>query len=282
MWAINKSPLILAFPTTHAPVSSLDIALNEEVVALNQDPLGKQARLVRRYTEQEYDVWYGELSDSKMVLGIANWRNSTQLISVHLADTLGIDTADARDVWAREDVGTLSRIYTSSLAGHELRLLVLSNIAEDRTTKESTGYHKASEGSLSGAARTVFCQPGQCLPVGSRVGNIGQGPGAASVTFGNVVAKDGATKLMAVDFINYDVALDSAWGWGSSTRNMTISVNGRQGRRWAFPISGGSWVDTGRLMIEVDGFKSGNNTVVFTPSHSGEWAPDLVGFEVLE
>jgi alpha-galactosidase len=282
MWAINKSPLILAFQTTHAPRSSLEIAMNEEVVALNQDPLGKPARLVRRYTEEEYDVWLGELSNSRMVLGIANWKNQSQPISIKVGNVIGIESAQARDVWAKRDTGTLSGTYNSTLSGHELRLLVLSNIVEFSTTKQSTGYLKASEGKLSGAARTTACQPGQCQPVGTYVGNIGQGQAAASVTFDKVVAGSSGTKTMAVDFINYDVALDSAWDWGSSSRNMTIAVNGGKGKRWAFPISGGNWFDTGRLIIDVSGFKMGNNTVVFTASGQREWAPDLVGFEILE
>jgi alpha-galactosidase len=64
---------------------------------------------------------------------------------------------------------------------------------------------------------------------------------------------------------------------------MSISVNGEDAKRWAFPNAGGDWFESDRLTILVDGFKKGDsNEVTFTASASGNWAPDLVGFEVLE
>lgn len=89
-------------------------------------------------------------------------------------------------------------------------------------------------------------------------------------------------KLLGVDFLNYDVALGSAWSGGTNTRNMTISVNGGKAKRWAFPISGLNWYESGRLAVEVDGFTAGKaNQVVFRAYNDGN-APDLVGFEVFE
>lgn len=36
---------------------SLEILSNEDIIAINQDSLAKQAQLVRRYTEEEWDVF---------------------------------------------------------------------------------------------------------------------------------------------------------------------------------------------------------------------------------
>ncbi|POS79158.1 alpha-galactosidase [Diaporthe helianthi] len=290
MWAINKSPLTIGAPmdTKLAPTASLDLLKNAEVLALNQDSLGKQAQLVRRYTTEQYDVWVGELSGSRKVLGLANWNNASQSVTVSLPADLGIASATGRDVWAAKDLGTLSASYTTTLAGHELRLIVLSNIANATSgIQTSSGYYTAATGSSrSGAAAVVACPSGQCLPAGSKVGNIGQGQGAAAVTFANVTAKSAGKKLLGVDFVNYDAALASAWGLGDNTRNMTIAVNkaAASGTRFAFPLSGGDWYDSGRLYVYVDGFQAGSsNQVVFTASGTAQtWAPDLVGFEVYE
>ncbi|KAL1860551.1 hypothetical protein Daus18300_009184 [Diaporthe australafricana] len=290
MWAINKSPLTVGAPmdTSLAPAASLNLLKNAEVLALNQDPLGKQAQLVRRYTTEQYDVWAGELSGSRTVLGLANWNNASQSVTVSLPADLGIASAAGRDVWAAKDLGTLSGSYTTTLAGHELRLIVLSSIVNATSgTQKSAGYYTAATGSTrSGAAAVVACPSGQCLPAGSKVGNIGQGQAAAAVTFGNVTAKSAGKKLLGVDFIHYDAALGTAWGLGDNTRNMTISVNkaAGTGTRFAFPLSGGDWYDSGRLYVYVDGFQAGgSNQVIFTASGTAQtWAPDLVGFEVYE
>lgn len=295
MWALNKSPLVVGAPMNPAltPSSSLAILTNADVIALNQDALGQQARLVRRYTTAQYDVWAGALSGARVVLGLANWFNGSQTVTVRLPADLGIASASARDAWAGEDLGTIRDAYTTTLAGHELRLLVLSDIVNATTTsgtQTSSGagsyYAAAEDATLSGAATVVTCAAAQCLPVGRKVGEIGQGQAAAAVTFSNVTANSTGTKLLGVDFINYDVALATAWELGDNTRNMTIAVNqaSDEGTRFAFPLSGGDWYDSDRLYVYVDGFVAGgDNEVVFTAyGENATWAPDLVGFEVFE
>lgn len=290
MWAINKSPLIIGAPidTSITPTESLELLNNSGVIALNQDSLGKQAQLVRRYTTEQYDVWAGELSGSRIVLGLANWYNDSQSVTVSLPADLGIASATARDVWAAQDLGTINSTYETTLNGHELRLIILSDIVNATAgTQQSVGYYTAStDATLSGAATVVSCASGTCLPAGSKVGNIGEGDSAAAVTFSGVTASSAGTKLLGVDFINYDVALATSWGSGDNTRNLTIAVNepAGNGTRIAFPISGGDWYDTGRLYVYVDGFVAGDgNEVVFTAyGDEGSWAPDLVGMEVFE
>ncbi|KAL0934779.1 alpha-galactosidase precursor [Colletotrichum truncatum] len=282
MWSINKSPLSVGAPAIpgYLPEHSLAILTNKEVIAIDQDPLAKQAQLVRRYTEEEWDVWAGELSGDRLVVGLANWRNDSQPVSVDLAAVLGLTSAEARDVWAATDIGSISGTYETTLKGHELKLLVLSDLSKAEPAHSSAGYYTATQdGALSGSAQKVTCGEGQCLPSGTKVGNIGSG---AAVKFSGVEAKTEGKKLLGVDFINYEVALDTAWDWGSSSRNLTVSVNGGDAKRWAFPISGGNWFETGRLLIEVDGFKGdGSNTVEFK-SFGSAWAPDFVGFELFE
>jgi alpha-galactosidase len=281
MWAINKSPLIIGAAVDPDKLNqhSLEILSNKEVIALNQDPLARQAQLVRRYTEEGYDIWLGELSGSRQVLGIANWKNDSQTVNIDLA-SLGIGSAQANDVWAAKDVGKVEGVQKVDLVGHELRLWIFSNITVAAPLK-STGYHSASNATLSGAAKLVSCSSGNCLPTGSKIGSIASG---SSATFTKVVASSPGKKILGVDFVNYDYAFETAWQWGDNARNATISVNGCAAKRWAFPLSGGNWEESGRLTVEVDGFAEGaNNTVVFGGyGNATSWAPDFVGFEILE
>lgn len=278
MWAINKSPLIIGgILDSLLSKTSLATLSNKEVIAINQDSLAKQAQLVRRYTEDEWDIWLGELSGSRKVLGVANWNNQSRSHEIDLS-SLNITSASARDVWAAKDLGVLTGVQSISLAGHELKLWVLSNIT-GATTLSSAGYYSAANGTLGGTASIVNCTSGDCVPTQKKVGNIGQG---ASVAVHSVASKTSGKKLLGVDFINYDYAFATAWDWGSNTRNMTIAVNGGTTKRWAFPISGGDWFETGRLMVEVDGFKAGSSNEVMFRAVGDTWAPDLVGIEIFE
>ncbi|KAH7159552.1 glycoside hydrolase superfamily [Dactylonectria estremocensis] len=280
MWAIFKSPLILGAVMDKAsiPAESFKILSNKEVIAINQDSLGKQAELVLRSTKEEWDLWAGELSGSRLVVGISNWRNNSQSVEVDLG-LLGVAKADARDPWAGSDVGSLSGVQAVDLAGHEMKLWVLSNI-EKTTPPQSTGYYSAANAKLAGSAVLSQCGDDECLPTNKKVGNLGSG---ASATVSSVSASSSGKKILGVDYINYEYAFTTAWGWGSNTRNMTISVNGGDAKRWAFPVSGGDWYETGRMTIEVDGFVKGNaNSLTFAVSSGDTWAPDLVGLEVFE
>lgn len=279
MWAINKSPLIIgaALDPSRFSRSSLATLSNREVIAINQDSLSRQARLVRRYTVEEWDIWQGALSGSRQVIGLANWRNSSQTVTFSLA-SLGIASANARDLWAARDLGRISGSQTFTLRGHELKLLVLSGITT-ATAPRSDAYYTASRATISGSPRVTTCTSGTCLPAGNKVANINPD---GRVAFSGVRTKASGKRLLGVDFINYDYAFQSAWQFGSNVRNMTIAVNGGAAKRWAFPISGGNWQESGRLIVEVDGFVQGaGNTVVFH-GYGSDWAPDLVGFDVLE
>jgi hypothetical protein len=278
MWAINKSPLIIgaALDPEGASQASLDIMSNTEVIAINQDPLAQQAQLVRRNTEEEWDIWLGELSGSKQVLGVANWRNDSQSVDFDLV-SLGIASATARDVWAAENIGDVSGTQSLELAGHELRLWVLSDIVSAAPLNSST-YYSSANASISGSANVVSCETGGCLPTGSKVGNIDAG---TRVAFTNVNALSTGKKILGIDFINHDYAFTTAWDLGDNTRNMTVAVNDGGPKRFAFPLSGGNWEESGQLNVEIDGFVEGtNNTVVFR-GFGNSYAPDLVGFKVL-
>lgn len=277
-WSMMKSPLFIGgvMDAKEIPSESIKIMSNKEVIAINQDPLGKAAELVIRYTEEQWDVWAGELSSNRKVLAVANWKNESQTVDVDLS-LIGVGKAKARDVWAHTD-GSISDTQTFKLKAHELRLLVLSDI-EAASRPKALGYYGAGDASLAGSAKLVDCSTSECLPVNKKIGEIGSN---AKVTFKSVSAPRDGEVLVGIDFINYDYR-HTMWDWESNTRNMTITVNNQDSKRWAFPMAGGDWFESGRLNIVLDGFVKGDdNTVTFAPTPSSGWAPDLVGFEVFD
>jgi hypothetical protein len=86
LWSMMKSPLMIGGVMDEAqiPADSLTVMSNTEIIAINQDPLGKAASLVLRDTEAQWDIWAGELSEGKKVLGVANWLNETQTVTFNL------------------------------------------------------------------------------------------------------------------------------------------------------------------------------------------------------
>lgn len=75
----------------------------------------------RWFTEEQYDIWAGNLSDARTVLTVVNWSPVAKTITVNLADA-GIQSAGkARDVWATTDLGPLDGIYTTVVPGHGVK-----------------------------------------------------------------------------------------------------------------------------------------------------------------
>lgn len=271
MWAINKSPLIIgAILDDSFPKHSLETLSKKEIIAINQDPNGKPANLVRRYAE-EWDVWHGELSGGKQVLGIANWKAQNRNVQFDLR-SMGIESADVRDPWTPQDMGRRSGLQTFDLNAHELKLWVLSNIEMTKTPPSSTGYHHAVDGTLTGSAKSDYCTGSDCK-YGSRVRYLGRG---STATYSSVSAKTPGTKVMGIDFVNFDHS-------DNNIRKINIAINSASSKSWAVPLSGQSWNEYTRLNIEIDGFKDGANTVVFSGVGDDDgWAPDVVGFDVYE
>ncbi|KAF2138195.1 glycoside hydrolase family 27 protein [Aplosporella prunicola CBS 121167] len=247
LWSLAKSPLVLGLPLTSTeppPASSLAILSNRAVLAINQDALGQQARLARRYDADSpaggYDVWAGELTEGRTVAAVVNWRNASRDVVLDLS-ALGLHKADAAyDVWADEEVGPLDARAQFRLDAHDVKLLVLGGLTPAQQNLTQKAYYAATSASLTRGARAVSCAPGACLPAGSKVTDLAPG---ADVTFENVA---GGQQLV-LDYVNYDVALESAWTDGTNTRNVTVSVNGGEARRWEVPISGGNWEEAARM-----------------------------------
>ncbi|GAB2223300.1 hypothetical protein Droror1_Dr00017440, partial [Drosera rotundifolia] len=106
IWAISKAPLIIGCDVCKITSETLAIIGNEEVIAVNQDPLGVQAKKVRNYGEK--DVWAGPLSNNKVVILLVNRKDYNSTMTAYWSD-IGIPTnkiAYARDLWLHSNLDT--------------------------------------------------------------------------------------------------------------------------------------------------------------------------------
>jgi alpha-galactosidase len=123
LWAMMAAPLIAGNDIRTMTQATADILLNTDVIAVDQDPLGKQGKPISPSTTLE--VW------SKPLLGAATYavvlfnRTDTAAdITVTFSD-LGITSGNvtARDLWAHADLGALSGSYTANVPSHGVVML---------------------------------------------------------------------------------------------------------------------------------------------------------------
>lgn len=131
LWAILKSPLIIGAALkdelTAINDASLAVLKQKDVVAFNQDALGKSASLRRRWTEEGYEVWSGPLSNGRTVAAVINWRNESRDLTLDLPD-IGLQHAGTvKNIWDGTTAQNVVTSYTATVAGHGTMLLELQN-----------------------------------------------------------------------------------------------------------------------------------------------------------
>ncbi|XP_071695991.1 alpha-galactosidase 1-like [Rutidosis leptorrhynchoides] len=130
IWAISKAPLIIGCDVRDISKETLNILGNREVIAVNQDRLGVQAKKVR--TEGDFEVWAGSLSRYRVVVLLVSRGPEPGPITAHW-DDIGLPpntTVVARDLWLHK---TSSQRFagklTATVASHTCKMFILKPVA---------------------------------------------------------------------------------------------------------------------------------------------------------
>jgi len=123
MWAMLASPLLAGNDLPNMKPEVKEILLNKDVIAIDQDKLGKQGRRV--YSEGEVDVWERDLAGGAKAIAVLNAgsdRVSPHPFHLNLTK-LGLHGPQkGRDLWAKTDV-TLIDNMPIELASHDILLV---------------------------------------------------------------------------------------------------------------------------------------------------------------
>ncbi len=128
LWAMMAAPLIAGNDLRSMSDEIRDILTNRDVIAVNQDPLGVQGRIVldRGYGMQ---VWAKPLADGSVAVALFNQRDGEMGGSVSWHEIgLGPGAATVRDLWTREQVehvddGTIATRLQKRVPGHGVVML---------------------------------------------------------------------------------------------------------------------------------------------------------------
>lgn len=116
LWAMLAAPLMAGNDLRSMPAPIRDILAAPEVVAVDQDPLGRQARRLRQ--EGETELWARELA-APGTWAVALVNRASEARALHLdAGDLGVDVPLAvRDAWERADLRT-AREHVVTVPAH--------------------------------------------------------------------------------------------------------------------------------------------------------------------
>ncbi len=123
LWSILSSPLLIGTDVRNLDAYTLETLTNKEVIALNQDSLGIQAKTVRK--EGNIHILAKPMSDDSWAVAMLNRGSETQVISVNWLDDLGLDWKETkvRDLWQHKDMGVFPNTYQDEVISHQVIML---------------------------------------------------------------------------------------------------------------------------------------------------------------
>ncbi len=140
---MNNSPTSPSGPSSHPPSSSgcdltklddftTNILTNDEVLAVNQDPLGQQGYRVANSDQTQ--VWKRQLADGTLAVGLFNLNPDPHNVTVNFSD-LGITgTQPVRDLWQLKDLPPATDALALVVPRHGVTLLKIGHPHPKRRT----------------------------------------------------------------------------------------------------------------------------------------------------
>ena len=126
LWAMLAAPLIAGNNLTQMTPDVASILMNMEVIAIDQDALGRQGDRV--YAEGPVEIWAKSLKGGRKALAIFNFGETASEmrgIGLHLKEAGLPAHVTARDVWAAKDLGRIGDDTKFTVPRHGVVLLVV-------------------------------------------------------------------------------------------------------------------------------------------------------------
>jgi alpha-galactosidase len=144
LWCLLSAPLLIGAPVERMDEFTLSLLTNDEVLAIDQDALGKSARLVSSSEEKvklvnkrpnrpdqvhefpQKQVWAKELADGTRAVGLFNTGDSETKVTAKFVDLKIDGKQTARDLWRQKDLGTFDDQFEATVAPHGVVLVRLT------------------------------------------------------------------------------------------------------------------------------------------------------------
>ncbi len=127
LWCLLASPLLIGCDLAQLDEFTLSLLTNDEVLEVNQDPLGRQAK--RIFFNEEVDIWAKDMVDGSKAVGLFNKKflsEEADEITVTWQQ-LGLSGSQkVRDLWRQKDLGAFDEKFTAKVPVHGVVLVKIA------------------------------------------------------------------------------------------------------------------------------------------------------------
>jgi alpha-galactosidase len=121
LWCLLSAPLLIGADMSQLDPFTQSLLSNDEVLEVDQDPLGRPAsRMVRNGSSE---IWARDMADGSKVVGLFNRDENPAEIHLAWAD-LGLSgNHRVRDLWRQKDAGQFGDSFTTAVPRHGVCLI---------------------------------------------------------------------------------------------------------------------------------------------------------------
>jgi len=124
LWCLLCSPLLIGCDMTKLDDFTLNLLSNDEVLEVNQDPLGRQAARVAKRGSVE--VWAKQMEDGSEAVGLFNLGEEEARVTATWSDLGLAGRKMVRDLWRQINLGEFTGEFGTSVPRHGVVLVRMS------------------------------------------------------------------------------------------------------------------------------------------------------------
>ena len=126
LWCLLAAPLIFSGDVTRLDDFTLGLLCNDEVIDVDQDPLGRPGRRVAK--DQKLEVWAKDMKDGSRAVGLFNRGESAATVTARWADLELSGPQVVRDLWRQKDLGQFDGRFEATVPRHGVVLVRISRL----------------------------------------------------------------------------------------------------------------------------------------------------------
>ncbi len=125
LWAMLAAPLMAGNDIANMKPEIREILTNKEVIAVDQDKLGRQGRRVRK--DGDLEVWMRPLADGSRAVILLNRAADQKEITVNWTELEYPEhfSAAVRDLWQHKDLGKFTGKFSAPVASHGVVMITV-------------------------------------------------------------------------------------------------------------------------------------------------------------
>jgi len=124
LWALLAAPLLAGNDLTKMTPETVSLLTNRDVIAIDQDPAGRQGDRVS--AEGPTEVWSRSLADGSKAVALFNRHPQPVEVSADFRQLGFNGSVQVRDVWSGHNLGAVQGEYRTRVPGHGVVLLRVS------------------------------------------------------------------------------------------------------------------------------------------------------------